>query len=127
MALTHTTAVRNILADAIDTAAVVGTTNATARLVFMTSGDVEVATLAMDSPPFGAASSGAITAGTISDDVSATGGTVALFKITDRDNTEIYRGTVTTSGGGGDIILSTLTVGASDTVSVSSLVYTASA
>lgn len=127
MALTHTTAVRNILADAIDTACNTGSTNATARLIIMTSGDAEVATLNMSNPAFGAASSGAITAGTISDDTNATGGTAALFKIQDRNNTEIYRGTVTATGGGGDLELSSVTIGAGDTVSITSLVYTASA
>lgn len=127
MALTHVTAVRNTLADAIDTACNAGTTNATARLIIMTSGDAEVATLNMANPAFGAAASGAITAGTISDDTSATGGTAALFKIQDRDNTEVYRGTVTATGGGGDLELSSVTIGAGDTVSISSLVYTASA
>lgn len=123
MALTHTTAVRNSLADAVADACDVGTTNASARLVIMTSGDVEVATLDMSNPAFGAASAGAVTASAITADTSATGGTAALFKITDRDNTEIYRGSVGTSGA--DLNLSSLSVGVGDTVSVSSLVYTA--
>lgn len=127
MALTHVTSVRNTLADAIDTACNAGSTNSAARLIIMTSGDAEVATLNMADPAFGAASSGAITAGTISDDTNATGGTAALFKIQDKDNNEVYRGTVTATGGGGDLELSSTSISAGDTVSISSLVYTASA
>lgn len=125
MAITHVTAIRNTMADAVVDAIDSGTTDATGDLVFMTSGDVEVATLAMTNPAFGAAAAGVATAAAISDDASATGGTVALFKLQDRDNGEVLRGTVTATGGGGDIELSSLSVGAGDTVSMSSLTYTA--
>jgi hypothetical protein len=125
MALTHVTAVRNTLANAITTAVDAGT--GAGKLVIMTSGDVEVATLTMNDPSFGAASSGAITANAITSDTSATGGVAALFKITDSNNVEVYRGTVTVTSGGGDLELSSLTIGVGDTVSVSTLVYTASA
>jgi hypothetical protein len=125
MALTHVTAVRNTLADAINTAVNAGA--GAGQLVIMTSGDVEVATLTMSDPAFGAASSGAITANAITSDTSATGGTAALFKVQDSNATEVYRGTVTATGGGGDLELSSLVIGAGDTVAVSSLVYTASA
>jgi len=123
MALTHATAVRNTLADAINTAANAGA--GAAKLVIMTSADVEVATLTMSDPAFGAATSGSITANAIADDTNATGGTAALFKVTDSAGAEVYRGTVGTSGA--DLNLSSVTIGAGDTVSVTSLVYTASA
>lgn len=124
MALTHTTAVRNTLADAIDTAANAGTTNPNAQLIIMTSGDVEVATLNMSNPAYGAAVSGSISAAAISDDTNATGGTAAIFKVVDRDGTEVYRGSVGTSGA--DLNLSSVSITPGDTVSVSSLVYSAS-
>jgi archaellin len=91
----------------------------------MTSGDVEVATLGFSNPAFGAASSGTATANAISDDTSATGGTIAKFKTQDRDNSEVYQGNVTLSGGGGDIELSSLNIIASDTVQMASLTYSA--
>lgn len=127
MAITHTTAVRNALANLIDDQVNAGTTNAGGRIVFQTSGDVEVATCQLSATAFGAASSGVITANTITDDTNATGGTVAKFIITDRDNTTVLSGTVTATSGGGDIELSSTTIGAGDTVSVTSLTYTASA
>lgn len=124
MALTHTTAARNALANQINTLANAGTTNPSARLIIATSGDVEVATLVMSNPAFGTASGGAITAGAITSDTDATGGTAAIFKIVDRNNVEVYRGTVGTSGA--DLNLSSLSIAPGDTVSISSVVYTAS-
>jgi hypothetical protein len=127
MALTHVTAVRNGLADYLVDLLDDGTTDAQGDLVIMTSGDVEVATLALSNPAFGAAASGTATASAITSDSSATGGTAALFKLQDRDNGEVVRGTVTATGGGGDIELSSVTIGAGSTVSISSLTYSASA
>lgn len=128
MALQHTTAVRNSLANAIATAAAAGSTNPTPQLILETSTGVEVATLNMSATPYGAASSGSITANAISPDTDATGGdlTGGRFRVLDRDGTEVYRGTITGVGDGGDLELSSLVIGAGDTVSLSSLVYSAS-
>ncbi len=124
MALTHSTAARNDMADATVDLVDVGTTNPNGQLIIMTSGDVEVATLNMSNPAYGAAITGSATANAITDDTSATGGTAALFKVVDRDGTEIYRGSVSTSGA--DLNLSSVTISGGDTVSISSLVYSAS-
>ena len=125
MSLTHVVAIRNTLADTvvdlIDFAAGAGT------LIFQTSGDVEVATLTFSDPAFGAASTGTATASAITDDSSATGGTVGKFRIKDSDAAEVVSGTVTATGGGGDITLSSLVITATDTVSMTSLTYSASA
>ena len=125
MAITHVTAVRNSLANLVVDAIDLGSADSTGDLIIMTSGDVEVATLVFLNPAFGAAGSGTSTANAITSDTSATGGTAALFKIQDRDNAEIFRGTVTATGGGGDIELSSVSIGASDTVAISSFTYTA--
>ncbi|MFA5712416.1 hypothetical protein [Mycolicibacterium sp.] len=125
MALTHSTAVRNAATNAVVDLLDAGSADANGDLVFMTSGDAEVATLGLSATAFGAASSGTATANSIANDTSATGGTAALFKLQDKDNTEVLRGTVTASGAGGDIELSSTGIGAGDTVSVSSLTYTA--
>jgi hypothetical protein len=123
MAVTHTTLIRNALADlvvdAVDDGAGAG------RLVIMTSGDVEVATLTFSDPAFGGASGGTATASAITDDTSATGGTAALFKVEDSNSTEKFRGSVTATGGGGDIELSSVSVGAGDTVTITSFTYSA--
>jgi len=117
MAVTLTTAARNAAADAIVDLIDVGTTDANGDLVIMTSGDVEVATLACSDPAYGDAATGTATANTISDDTNATGGTAALFMFQDKDNTEVFRGSVGTSGE--DLNLSSTSIGSGDTVSVS--------
>ena len=122
--VTLTTAARNAACDAVVDLIDGGTTDANGDLVIRTSGDVEVATLAMSNPAFGAAATGVATASTISDDTSATGGTAANFIFQDRDNTEVLEGDVTATGGGGSLELSSLSVGAGDTVSVSSFTVT---
>lgn len=94
-------------------------------LVFQTSGDVECATLTFSATAFGAASSGVATAAAITSDTSATGGTVAQASFFSGGATKVLEATVTTIAvGTGDILLSSVVIGASDTVSVSSLTVT---
>lgn len=122
MTTTLTTAARNAACDAIVDLVDAGSTDANGDLVIQTSGDVEVATLAMSNPAFGAAATGIATAGTISDDTNATGGTAANFILQDRNNSEVIRGDCGTSGS--NLNLSSLSIGAGDTVSVSALTVT---
>ena len=123
MAVTHATTVRTAIADLvvdlIDAGAGAGTVE------FLTSGDVEVATLTFSDPAFGAASSGTATASAITSDTSATGGTVAKFRTKDSNGNVVFLGAVSTSGS--DINLSSLSVGVGDTVAISSLTYSAPA
>jgi len=115
------TATRNAACDAIvdliDGGVGAGT------LQFETSGDVEVATLTFSDPAFGAAATGVATASAITSDTSATGGTVAQASIYDSASTKIMECTVATDSSQ-DIQLSSLTIGAGDTVSMSSLTVT---
>jgi len=120
MAITLETATRNAACDAIVDLVDAGT--GAGNLVLRTSGDVEVATLAMSATAFGAAASGTATAATITDDSSATGGTTTKFTLEDGDATVILTGSVGTSGE--DLNLSSTTIGSGDTVSVSSLTVT---
>lgn len=123
MAVTHATALRNTLCDAAVDAIDSGVSDGT--LEFLTSGDVEVATLTFSATAFGAASGGSASANSITSDTNATGGTIAKFQIKDGSGTAIIFGAVGTSGS--DINLSSLAVGAGDTVSLSALTYTAPA
>ena len=121
--ITHVVAIRNTIVDAVVDAIDAGTTDTTGDLVIMTSGDVEVATLSWTATPaFGASAAGTATMNAINDDTNATGGTAALFKFQDRDNGEVFRGVVGTSGE--DLNLSSLNIGATDTVSITSFTYT---
>jgi len=68
MTTTISTAARNAACDAIVDLLDVGSADANGDLVIQTSGDVEVATLALSNPAFGDAVGGVATANTISDD-----------------------------------------------------------
>lgn len=120
-AVTHPTGVRNTLADTvvdlIDAGAGAGT------LEIQTSGDVEVATLTFSDPAFGSAAAGTATANAITDDTNATGGTAAKFEANDSDSNQVFLGAVSTSGS--DINLSSVSIGSGDTVSITSLTYSA--
>lgn len=116
---TLSTAGRNAACDAVTALVDV---SGPGNLVFRTSGDVEVATLPFSATAFGAASSGVCTAATITSDTSATGGTTTKATLEDGAASIVITATVGTSGN--DINLSSTTIGAGDTVSVSSLTVT---
>ncbi len=126
MAVTHSTAFRDSVSDLVDS-----TLGTTAKLVFRLSGTVgtpgtAVATLSMANPAFGASSSGVITAGTITSDTNATGNAspVATATLQTGAGTVVVHCAVAASAS--DINMTGgLTVGAGDTVSCSSLTYTA--
>lgn len=122
MAITLSTTARNAACDAVVDLIDVGTTDANGDIMIMTSADAEVATLAFANPAFGAAVNGVATANTIQPDTTATAGTAALFKFQNRNNVEVLRGTVGTSGA--DLNLSSLNIGAGDTISISSFTVT---
>lgn len=119
MALTLATTMRDAIADAVDT--LIGTT---ATIEFATSGDVEVATISLGSPAFGSSSTGTITmTGQPLSDTSATGGTMAKFFIKSGGATTQITGAVGTSGS--DInFAGGLTVGAGDTVTLTTFTIT---
>lgn len=126
MAVTHPVAFRNTVADLVDS-----TLSTTAKLVFRLTGTAAapgtaVATLSFGNPAFGAASSGVITANAITSDTNATGNAspVATATLETGAGTVIVHCAVAASGS--DINLTGgLTIGAGDTVSCSSLTYTA--
>lgn len=125
MSVTHATTIRTAIADlvvdSIDAGAGAGT------LEFQTSGNVEVATLTFSDPAFGAAVAGVATADTITDDTSATGGTIAKAVLKDSNGTTKVTCSVTATSGGGDIELSSVVISAGQTVGLDSLTYTAPA
>lgn len=127
MALTHTTTIRNSLADLVVDAIDVGTTDAGGDVLIQTSGDADLVTITLANPSFGAASSGTATAASLPREGTATGtGTAAKFRVRNRDNTEIFQGTVTASGGGGDMELSSTAIATSDVVRINTFTYSAS-
>ena len=123
MAVTHPTAVRdgiaNFVVDQLDEGTPPG------KLVFQTSGDVAVATLTFSTTAFGNSSSGTATAAAITSDTNAVGGTIAKVRLRNAAGTDKIIGSVTATGGGGDIELSSVVISAGQTVSLSSLTYSA--
>ena len=112
---------QDILANLVD--AEINTGAGTADLMLETSGDVEVATFALQNPAFGSSSSGVITlAGVTLTDASATGGTVAQASIFDRDGTKQLEMTVAVSGA--ELDLSSLEIAAAEIVDLTSLTLT---
>ena len=127
MAVTHSTAARNAATDAVT--ALISTSG---KLVFRTSPSsvgspgTAVATLSLSATAFGASSSGTATANAITSDTNATGNAspVAFATLQTSGGTVVIQCAVAASGS--DINMTNgLTVAAGDTVSCSSLTYTA--
>lgn len=128
MSLTHVTAIRNSLADLVVDAIDAGTTDPSGDLQFATAAfAIILATLTFSNPAFGNAAAGIATAAAITADLNAAGtGVAVVFRIRDRDNNEVLQGSVSSTGGGGDIQLSSTTINPADTVSITSMTYVAS-
>jgi hypothetical protein len=120
MAITHGSAIRDAVCNAVVDAIDVG---GAGKLIFQTAASVAAATLNMSATAFGAAASGSATANAIASDTNAAGGTTTKFVINSGAGTMIISGSVGTSAS--DINLSSTNIGVGDTVSVSSLTYTA--
>lgn len=126
MAVTHSTAARNAATDAVT--ALIGTSG---KLVFRLSGTVgtpgtAVATLSLSATAFGASASGTATANAITADTNAAGNAspIATATLQTSGGTVVIHCAVAASGS--DINMTNgLTVAAGDTVSCSSLTYTA--
>lgn len=127
MAVTHSTAARNAATNAVT--ALISTSG---NLVFrispssVASPGTAVATLPLSATAFGASSSGTATANAITSDTNATGNAspVAFATLQTSGGTIVIHCAVAASGS--DINMTNgLTVAAGDTVSCSSLTYTA--
>ena len=123
MAVTHPTAVRTGIADFVVDQLDEGTPPG--LLVFQTAGSVTVATLTFSNPAFGGAVAGVATASAITSDTNAAGGTTTKAELRNAAGTPKILCSVTATGGGGDITLSSAIISAGQTVSMTSLTYTA--
>lgn len=116
---TLSTAARNAACDAVVDMLDGGT------LEFQTASDVEVSTLTLGTPAFGAASNGTATANAMTPDASSTGGgpiTKGVFK--DSGGTAVVTVTVSTVGNGGEIELTSTTIAAGEPITISSYTHT---
>jgi len=129
MALTHVTAIRNQLADLVVNAIDDGTMAGNGEIQIGTAAfGAILATIEFQNPAFGNAAGGTATmSGAPLEDSNATGGGVAaVFRTRDRDDVEVFQGTVTLVAGGGDMELSSTTINNGDAVRINSFTYTAS-
>ncbi len=89
-----------------------------------TPGGTLLATIAWADPAFGAASSGVATAtDPASVNASATG-TAGCFMVEDSNGDNVFDGTVTATGGGGDLTLSTTSLVSGSPVDITAFTYT---
>jgi len=88
-------------------------------------GGTKIATVTLANPSFQAAASGSMTANAIQSDVSAdASGNIGCFVLKDSSGTIQLDGSVTTTGGGGDIQFASVTAAEFDTIAMTSLVVT---
>ena len=111
MALTDSTEARNARAQAIADLCNAGSTNPNAKVVIADGGDNTLAELPMSDPAFSAPSTGTITANPISEAQASQSGTASVFKVVDKDEVEVYRGTIAQSGGDLTLPVTSISVG----------------
>ncbi len=125
MSFTHPVATRNEIVDLVVDKCDDGSAESAGALVIMTSGDSVLATHDLSDPAFGAAASGQSTAESIANATIAASGVAAKFELQDKDRNTVASGSITATGGGGDIEASgvSLSMVAGETSTISSLVY----
>lgn len=122
MAVTHPTAVRNATADqVVDSVDVSGP----GKLIIR-AGSTVLATVILANPAFGPASGGVATLLGVPRNATASGsGTADNFLAQDGASTTKFQGSVTATGGGGDLTLASTAIAAGDTVTITGGTYTA--
>lgn len=127
MTVNHSTNTRNALADQVDTQVNAGGTDAQGDLVLQDN-TTDLVEFNLQDPAFGAASSGTITLqGTTLTATAGTSGTADTFEIRDKDNNMQVNGSVTATGGGGDIEIDNTSINSGQDVDLTSLTYDAPA
>ena len=126
--LQHPTLIRNLISDTVVDQVDAG--GSAGQLIFYESnGGTALATLTFSTTAFGAAGAavaGRADAAAITANTDTLANTVTWFEVVDSNGNTIFEGDVTSDDvGTGSIQLSSTTLGTGDTVSVSSLTYTA--
>ena len=112
-AITLSTAAKNAALDAILDLL---DDNGPGTLEICNSSDAVLSSHTLSNPAFAPASSGTATANAVISDTSAAAGTASKFFAKDGNGATVFSGTVGTSGEG--VNLSSVTIGAGDTVSI---------
>lgn len=129
MALTHSTNARNAMLDSLDDQVNAGTTDASGDFVVLDApGTTVLVSFTLDNPAFNAASGGTMAlAGVPKSTPAAATGTAAKFEIRDRNNAVVQSGTITATGGGGDVTADNTSIASGQTINLSSYTLTAPA
>ena len=111
----------NSIVDLIDT----GTVNPTGSINIYTTGlSVLLVVLNFSNPAFGNSLNGVATGNPVTNGVALASGTASIFTAVNRNGVEIFRGTVSATGGGGDIELSSVSIATSQIISINSTTFT---
>jgi hypothetical protein len=121
MTIALSTVSKNAAVNAVTALIESGTGTSNGVLILLTSDNSEVATAQLSSPAFGSAVNGTATANNITADTDVAGGLATKFSVRNKDNVEVFSGTISAAGGGGDLQLTTPTLQAGDTFDVLSL------
>ena len=131
MALVHINTTLKAACDVVVDLLDVGATDPDIQLT-LANGSTVVATLPLDGTnAFGAATTASPSVATVTgtpEDISATGdaGPVALCIFRNSDQSETMRGSVTVTGGGGEMELTSLVIATGEKVLLTSMTYTVS-
>lgn len=127
MALSFPEAVQNAINDAIVDRVDLGSSNAQGTLrIREAEGGTLLCSIDLSNPAFGASASGVATlAGTPLSGTAVASGTATWFDVVDCDETIVYSGTVTATGGGGDAIIDNAGISTGDEVQLLSHTITA--
>ena len=123
MALTLSITAKNAALDGLVDAIDVGSGSAGSVKIF-DSTNTELASLPLSNPAFGPANNGTVLANSVTNDDTVVAGIASTFKVFNTDGLELFSGTVTGLGGGGDLILSNINLVVGDSISVSSFSLT---
>lgn len=83
-----------------------------------------LATVVMADPAFGSPSTGTVTATDPAAVLGVANGTAGWFRVEDSTGANVFDGTVTATGGGGDMTLATTTISTGLTVDITSFTMT---
>ena len=84
-----------------------------------------LATFTLSDPAFGAASSGTATAAAIASTTGVAAGDAGYFRALDSTGAAVLDGSITATGGGGDMTMNTITVSNGLTITITSWTFTA--
>ena len=127
MAITHSAGTKEAIGNLIDDLVNTGATNATGIIAIL-DGAVVVAEVVMANPAFGVANgtTGQIAAAStpLAWTAIANGPVVDIFEVWNRNEGVVYSGTVTATGGGGDMTVDNTNIANGQSGTITSFTYT---